>query len=202
MARFTSEEAKRARALQGPRKKPSSRREKMARYAQTFARQRAEYSRHQHKRIGLPLVDKVEQGSMAAAVKLMCLDCSSWVKPEIRDCVIVACPLFPFRPPSLCGTRTAGQSLPRAPDAAQAGPWLPRVQVGHRRRTAGPSARQRRNASDRPAVAGGQAEPADTADRPRHPAPARDSAHTARPAADPGAFSRDAVLAVSLANTA
>jgi hypothetical protein len=70
----------------------------MAAYAQTFARQRAEYSRHQHKLIGLPLVDKVEQGSMAAAVKLMCLECSSWVKAEIRDCVIHQCPLYPFRP--------------------------------------------------------------------------------------------------------
>jgi hypothetical protein len=85
-------------AAREARKKAPSRREKMARYAQTFARQRAEYQRHPHKRIGLPLVDKVEQGSMAAAVKLMCLDCSGWVKPEIRDCVITSCPLYPFRP--------------------------------------------------------------------------------------------------------
>src|SRR5262245_41836378 len=35
-------------------------------------------------------------------------------------------------------------------------------------------------------VADGQAEPADTADRPRHSATARDSAPAARPAADPG----------------
>jgi hypothetical protein len=46
----------------------------------------------------LPLVDKALKGSMAAAVKLYCLECSSWVKAEIRDCVIVQCPLFPFRP--------------------------------------------------------------------------------------------------------
>jgi hypothetical protein len=52
-------------AAREARKKAPSRREKMARYAQTFARQRAEYGRHKHKLIGLPLVDKVEQGSMA-----------------------------------------------------------------------------------------------------------------------------------------
>jgi hypothetical protein len=64
----------------------------------SIARQRADYQKHPHKRIGLPLVDQVEKGSMAAAVRLMCLDCSGWVKPEIRDCVIIACPLYPFRP--------------------------------------------------------------------------------------------------------
>jgi hypothetical protein len=95
MRTFTDEDRRKSREA---RKKAPSRGEKMARYAQTFARQRAEYSRHKHKLIGLPLVDKVEKGSMAAAVKLCCLDCSSWVKPEIRDCVIVACPLIPFRP--------------------------------------------------------------------------------------------------------
>jgi hypothetical protein len=96
---FTTEETRRAlKAAKEARKRAPSRREKMARYAQTFAPQRAEYQRHPHKRIGLPLVDQVEKGSMAAAVKLMCLDCSSWVKPEIRDCVIVECPLFPFWP--------------------------------------------------------------------------------------------------------
>jgi hypothetical protein len=99
MRTFTEEERRRGReAAKEARKKVPTRKQKMARYAQTFARQRAEYSRHPHKLIGLPLVNKVEKGSMAAALKLMCLDCSSWVKPEIRDCVITSCPLYPFRP--------------------------------------------------------------------------------------------------------
>jgi hypothetical protein len=99
-------------AAREARKKAPSRQEKMTRYAQTFAKQRAEYSRHKHKLICLPLVDKVEKGSMAAALKLMCLECSSWVKPEIRDCVIHQCPLYPFRP-----YQTILQKNPNAPRA-------------------------------------------------------------------------------------
>jgi hypothetical protein len=95
MRTFTEEARRKG---QEARRKAPTRKQKMAAYAQTFAKQRAEYSRHKHKLIGLPLVDRVEQGSMTAALKLMCLDCSGWVKPEIRDCVIVECPLFPFRP--------------------------------------------------------------------------------------------------------
>jgi hypothetical protein len=117
MPGFTSEEAKRARARQGASKKAPSRREKMAAYAQTFARQRAEYQRHPHKRIGLPLVDKALKGSMAAAVKLCCLECSGWVKPEIRDCVIHQCPLYPFRPYQTILQKNPNDPPPRpAPD--------------------------------------------------------------------------------------
>jgi hypothetical protein len=118
MRPFTSEEAKRAQAAGlEPRKRAPTRKQKMAAYAQTFARQMAEYSRHPHKRIGLPLVDKVEQGSMAAAVKLVCLDCSGWVKPEIRDCVIIECPLYPFRPYQTILQKNPNDPPPRpAPD--------------------------------------------------------------------------------------
>jgi hypothetical protein len=80
------------------RKRAPTKKEKMAAYAETFARQRSEYQKHPHKRIGLPLVDRAEKGNLAAAVKLTCLECCSWVRQEIRDCVIVACPLYPFRP--------------------------------------------------------------------------------------------------------
>jgi hypothetical protein len=65
---FTTEETRKAHeAAKEARKKAPSRREKMARYAQTFDRQRADYGKHKHKLIGLPLVDKIEKGSMAAA---------------------------------------------------------------------------------------------------------------------------------------
>jgi hypothetical protein len=114
---FTTEETRKAlEAAREARKKVPSRRQRMAAFGETFARQRAEYSRHPHKRIGLPLVDQVEkQGSLTAAVKLMCLDCSGWVKPEIRDCVIVECPLFPFRPYQDIGQRNPNDPLPAKP---------------------------------------------------------------------------------------
>src|SRR5262249_37669441 len=47
------------------------------------------------------------------------------------------------------GTRSAGQSSPTVPDAAQAGPWPPGVPGGHRRRTSELSAQKGWNASDR-----------------------------------------------------
>jgi hypothetical protein len=72
----------------------------MAAFADTFARQRREFPK-----IALPLIAKVENGSMAAAVKLKCLDCSGWVKAEVRDCVIRECPLYPVRPYQKIRTR-------------------------------------------------------------------------------------------------
>lgn len=70
-----------------------TRRQKMAAYAETFAQQRKEFPR-----MALPLIDQAEQGSFPAAIKLMCLDCTCWQRKEIRDCVIVRCPLYPHRP--------------------------------------------------------------------------------------------------------
>lgn len=46
----------------------------------------------------LPLVDKAEQGSKMACIKLKCLECSAWQGSEVRRCVITHCPLFPIRP--------------------------------------------------------------------------------------------------------
>jgi hypothetical protein len=65
----------------------------MAAYADTFARQRQTFPR-----MALPVIAQAERGSLPAAIKLMCLDCSAWVKAEIRYCVIRACPLYPRRP--------------------------------------------------------------------------------------------------------
>jgi hypothetical protein len=77
----------------GGRVMAKSRRETFQALAPTFARMRRRYPR-----MALPLVDKIEAGSMAAAVKLKCLECSSFVRQEVRDCVIKDCALYPFRP--------------------------------------------------------------------------------------------------------
>lgn len=53
--------------------------------------------------VGVPdnfkkLVAKMEKGSLKAAVKLKCLDCSDWQMKEVRNCKVTGCPLFPVRP--------------------------------------------------------------------------------------------------------
>jgi hypothetical protein len=65
----------------------------MEAFSGTFAAQRRRFPK-----IALPVIDQCEKGSLKAMVKLMCLDCSNWVKTEVRDCVISWCPLFPIRP--------------------------------------------------------------------------------------------------------
>lgn len=44
------------------------------------------------------LVDRAREGSLTAAIKLKCLDCSCWQPDEIRHCPCVECSLFPLRP--------------------------------------------------------------------------------------------------------
>ena len=46
----------------------------------------------------LPVVARVAEGSMKAAVKLKCLDCCAYDKEEVKHCVCTSCPLFLFRP--------------------------------------------------------------------------------------------------------
>ena len=46
----------------------------------------------------LPLVKKIEQGSMAAAVKLNCLECCAFQTSEVKNCGVNQCPLWAFRP--------------------------------------------------------------------------------------------------------
>lgn len=43
-------------------------------------------------------IDRACNGSMKAAVKLKCLDCTNWQKQEVADCTIVDCSLHSFRP--------------------------------------------------------------------------------------------------------
>lgn len=44
------------------------------------------------------LLNKLETGSLAAAIKAKCLDCTNFQTVEIKNCQCVACPLFSFRP--------------------------------------------------------------------------------------------------------
>src|SRR5262249_44654293 len=89
---FTPEDREKARAARAaaPRR---SRREKMAAFAGTFAEQRRRFDK-----MALPVIDQCEKGSLTAAIKLHCLECSCFVRQEVRDCVIHWCPLYPFRP--------------------------------------------------------------------------------------------------------
>ena len=44
------------------------------------------------------LVDKVEDGSLRAAIDLKCLDCSDYQVAEVRHCTVTGCPLYSVRP--------------------------------------------------------------------------------------------------------
>jgi hypothetical protein len=46
----------------------------------------------------LPLVEKAAGGSITAAVKLKCLDCTAFQREEIRGCKVGCCSLWPVRP--------------------------------------------------------------------------------------------------------
>lgn len=46
----------------------------------------------------LPLVEQVENGSRAAAVKLHCIFCATGSTVEVKHCQVIDCPMRPFRP--------------------------------------------------------------------------------------------------------
>lgn len=54
------------------------------------------------------LVNRIEQGSIMAAVKLNCLQCLGFVKSEIRSCTDISCPFHCFRPYQK-GTKSNGK---------------------------------------------------------------------------------------------
>lgn len=73
------------------------RKEKLKRYAKNFERTRLElpmYCRQQY----TPVVERAASGSLKAAVKLKCLDCSNYQPVEIRLCQCFSCPLYAYRP--------------------------------------------------------------------------------------------------------
>jgi hypothetical protein len=82
----------RERAKEARRARPT-RKEKMLAFASTFEAQRTEFPKS-----ALPIIQRAEKGSLPDAVKLKCLDCAGFERKEVRDCVIVACPLYPHRP--------------------------------------------------------------------------------------------------------
>lgn len=58
-------------------------------------------------RISLPMVqkerfegaiEKAEKGSLRAAIKMKCLDCSGYQPVEVKNCTVTGCPLYPHRP--------------------------------------------------------------------------------------------------------
>jgi hypothetical protein len=44
------------------------------------------------------LVDRAEEGSVKAMIRLMCGDCVGWELKEARECELTACPLHPINP--------------------------------------------------------------------------------------------------------
>jgi hypothetical protein len=72
----------------------SSRKGHLARYRRTpLPLLRADVPARFHR-----LVDRVEKGSLRAALDLKCLECSAWQPAEVRLCPIEACPLHHRRP--------------------------------------------------------------------------------------------------------
>lgn len=46
----------------------------------------------------LPIVDRIVNGSVTSAVKLMCLQCSNFQRVEVKECQMTDCALYAFRP--------------------------------------------------------------------------------------------------------
>lgn len=87
---FTQDD--REKALAARRARPTKK-EQMEPFAATFAGLRKEAPRW-----ALTLIDAAEEGSVTAALKVKCLDCSGWERKEVRDCTVAGCPLYPVRP--------------------------------------------------------------------------------------------------------
>ena len=43
-------------------------------------------------------IKALQRKSMKAAVTAKCQDCMGWQNPEVRDCDVVTCPLWQYRP--------------------------------------------------------------------------------------------------------
>lgn len=46
----------------------------------------------------LPLVERIVNGSVTSAVRLMCLQCSNFQRVEVKECQMTNCALYAFRP--------------------------------------------------------------------------------------------------------
>ena len=80
-------------AMQAARKNRKPRSEKMKAFASTFEQLRQAVPER-----FLPAVDQAEKGSLRAALKLACLECSGYQISEVKFCPVAACALYPHRP--------------------------------------------------------------------------------------------------------
>ena len=80
-------------AMQAARKNRKPRSEKMKAFASNFEEMRKLVPER-----FWPVVNHAEKGSLRAATKLKCLDCSAYQPVDIKQCPITACGLFPYRP--------------------------------------------------------------------------------------------------------
>ena len=80
--------------------------EKMKSFTPTFTEMRATYPVTL-----LPLIDRMEKGSLKAATTLKCLECSGFQRAEVRNCACPGCSLYPFRPGA-----TELANLPETPE--------------------------------------------------------------------------------------
>ena len=64
---------------------------------QSIGKLRQEVKREQKGRF-LPLVNRLEKGSMKAAVALKCIDCCAGSTTDIKHCPCTSCSLYLFRP--------------------------------------------------------------------------------------------------------
>lgn len=85
-------------ALQASRGNRKPRSEKMKEFSGTFKAMRRRFKKDPSLLRFLPIVDSAEKGSLTAAIKLQCLDCSDYQTQEIKQCHIQSCPLYPHRP--------------------------------------------------------------------------------------------------------
>ena len=94
-------------AMQAARGQRRPRSEKMKEF-KTFDLLRKEMSLEADKRRFLPVLEAAEKGSLRAAIKLNCLECSNWRTTEVKLCPVEKCVLYPHRPYKL-GTTEADE---------------------------------------------------------------------------------------------
>jgi hypothetical protein len=84
-------------AMQAARGQRRPRSEKMKEF-KTFDLLRQEMNLEADKRRFLPVLEAAEKGSMKAAIKLNCLECSNWLTTEVKHCPVEKCAFYPHRP--------------------------------------------------------------------------------------------------------
>lgn len=85
--------------LRGPINKgeKKNRQEKTEKFKDNFDLMRKEVIDHGKEAL-LPLIDKIEKGSIQARIKFNCIRCCGYDRAEIARCTSYACPWFSVRP--------------------------------------------------------------------------------------------------------